>query len=84
MKSIKNLLIVLIISVGLTTVSNAQKKNSAKPIFEDREFMLWTEPEAELVIDLDTTSITLPIAGESRAFEKAVSAVKQNNYALSS
>ena len=38
----------------------------------DREFTLWPDPGTELTIDLDATSITLPVVGGIEAFEKAV------------
>ena len=37
----------------------------------DREFTLWPEPGTELSIDLDATSISLPIVGGSEAFKEA-------------
>jgi len=38
----------------------------------DRDFTLWPDPGTELTIDLDGTSITLPVVGGIEAFEKAV------------
>lgn len=38
----------------------------------DREFTLWPEPGTELTIDLDGTSLTLPIVGGAEAFELAI------------
>lgn len=38
----------------------------------DREFTLWPEPGTELTIDLDGTTITLPIVGGVEAYENAV------------
>jgi X-Pro dipeptidyl-peptidase len=38
----------------------------------DREFTLWPTPGTELTIDLDGTTINLPIVGGTAAFEKAV------------
>ncbi|MFC1499811.1 Xaa-Pro dipeptidyl-peptidase [Candidatus Zixiibacteriota bacterium] len=38
----------------------------------DREFTLWPDPGTELTIDLDATSITLPVVGGTEAFGKAV------------
>lgn len=38
----------------------------------DRDFTLWPDPGTELTIDLDATSITLPVVGGIEAFEKAV------------
>ena len=38
----------------------------------DRDFTLWPDPGTELTIDLDATSITLPVVGGMEAFEKAV------------
>ncbi len=41
----------------------------------DKEFTLWPEPGTELTIDLDKTSITLPVVGGADAY---IEAVKQN------
>ena len=38
----------------------------------DRDFTLWPEPGTELTIDLDATSLTLPVVGGKTVFEKAV------------
>ncbi|MFC1530026.1 Xaa-Pro dipeptidyl-peptidase [Gemmatimonadota bacterium] len=38
----------------------------------DREFTLWPDPGTELTIDLDATSITLPVVGGVEAFRNAV------------
>jgi X-Pro dipeptidyl-peptidase len=38
----------------------------------DREFTLWPEPGTELTIDLDATTITLPIVGGTESFNKAI------------
>lgn len=38
----------------------------------DRDFTLWPDPGTELTIDLDATSITLPVVGGMEAFEKAL------------
>ncbi|RTE52155.1 Xaa-Pro dipeptidyl-peptidase [Arenibacter aquaticus] len=37
----------------------------------DREFTLWPEPGTELTVDLDATTLTLPIVGGVEAFKKA-------------
>ncbi len=37
----------------------------------DRDFTLWPEPGTELTVDLDNTSLELPIVGGREAFEKA-------------
>lgn len=37
----------------------------------DREFTLWPEPGTELTIDLDATSISLPLVGGEKAFTSA-------------
>lgn len=37
----------------------------------DKEFTVWPEPGTELTIDLDATSITLPIVGGIEAYEHA-------------
>ena len=38
----------------------------------DRDFTLWPEPGTELTIDLDNTSISMPVVGGAAAYEKAV------------
>ena len=38
----------------------------------DRDFTLWPTPGTELTVDLDATSITLPVVGGIDAFSKAV------------
>jgi X-Pro dipeptidyl-peptidase len=38
----------------------------------DRDFTLWPEPGTELTIDLDATSITLPVVGGQAAFIESV------------
>ena len=38
----------------------------------DRGFTLWPKPGTELTVDLDGTSITLPVVGGSAAFAKAI------------
>jgi X-Pro dipeptidyl-peptidase len=38
----------------------------------DRDFTLWPDPGTELTIDLDATSITLPVVGGMEAFKKAI------------
>ena len=38
----------------------------------DSEFTLWPAPGTELTVDLDGTSISIPIVGGTAAFEKAV------------
>jgi X-Pro dipeptidyl-peptidase len=43
----------------------------------DREFTLWPTPGTELTVDLNATSITLPIVGGIEAYEAAV---KNNMY----
>ena len=37
----------------------------------DREFTLWPEPGTELTIDLDATSVVLPVVGGPEALERA-------------
>jgi len=39
----------------------------------DRDFTLWPEPGTELTVDLDATSLILPVVGGAEAFEGAVS-----------
>jgi len=38
----------------------------------DKEFTLWPKPGTELTVDLDGTSLQLPIVGGNESFEKAV------------
>jgi len=38
----------------------------------DRDFTLWPTPGTELTVDLDATSITLPLVGGAEAFSRAV------------
>ncbi len=38
----------------------------------DKEFTLWPEPGTELTIDLDKTSIRLPVVGGKNAFKSAI------------
>lgn len=38
----------------------------------DREFTLWPEPGTELTVDLDETSISLPVVGGHEAFKNAL------------
>lgn len=48
-------------------------KQIALMIFSsDRDFTLWPDPGTELTIDLDGTSITLPIVGGIEAFNKSI------------
>jgi X-Pro dipeptidyl-peptidase len=48
-------------------------KQIALMIFSsDHDFTLWPEPGTELMIDLDATSLTLPVVGGSKAFGKAI------------
>lgn len=49
-------------------------KQIAVMIFSsDRDYTLWPNPGTELTIDLDGTSLTLPIVGGLEAFKKATS-----------
>jgi X-Pro dipeptidyl-peptidase len=38
----------------------------------DRGFTLWPKPGTELTIDLDATTIRLPVVGGADAFKRAV------------
>jgi X-Pro dipeptidyl-peptidase len=38
----------------------------------DRDFTLWPEPGTELTVDLDATSLSLPVVGGAEAFGRAV------------
>ena len=37
----------------------------------DKEFTLWPEPGTELTVDIDGTSISIPVVGGSEAYKKA-------------
>ena len=37
----------------------------------DRDFTLWPKPGTELTIDLDKSTLTLPVVGGSAVFGKA-------------
>jgi len=50
----------------------AGKQISLMIFSSDRDYTLWPDPGTELTIDLDGTSITLPIVGGAQAFSKAV------------
>jgi X-Pro dipeptidyl-peptidase len=39
----------------------------------DREYTLWPEPGTELTVDLDATSITLPVVGGEASMKNAFS-----------
>ena len=47
----------------------------------DRDFTLWPDPGTELTIDLDATSITLPVVGGQVAFMEAVTPAIETNAA---
>ncbi|MFO7903706.1 MAG: hypothetical protein R6U98_13670, partial [Pirellulaceae bacterium] len=38
----------------------------------DRDFTLWPHPGTELTIDLDATTLTLPVVGGEEAFNQAM------------
>ncbi len=38
----------------------------------DRDFTLWSPPGTELTVDLDATSVTLPVVGGSEGLTKAI------------
>jgi X-Pro dipeptidyl-peptidase len=44
----------------------------------DREFTLWPTPGTELTVDINATSIELPVVGGSQAYTKAVTEVPEN------
>ncbi len=49
-------------------------KRIAMMIFSsDRDFTLWSPPGTELTVDLDATSVTLPVVGGVEALTKAIS-----------
>ena len=37
----------------------------------DRDFTLWPPPGTDLTVDLDETSLTLPVVGGATALERA-------------
>ena len=43
----------------------------------DQDFTLWPEPGTKLEVDLDSTSLTLPIVGGKRAWRKALAVDKK-------
>jgi X-Pro dipeptidyl-peptidase len=43
----------------------------------DREFTLWPEPGTELTVDLDATSLELPVVGGADSLEAAFSDAEQ-------
>ena len=38
----------------------------------DHDFTLWPKPGTELTVDLDATSITMPVVGGEEAFKQAI------------
>ena len=44
----------------------------------DQEFTLWPEPGTELTIDLDSTSVALPIVGGKQAWKKSLREEKKD------
>jgi len=50
----------------------AGKRIALMILSSDREFTLWPKPGTELTVDLDATSIRLPVVGGVEAFRKAV------------
>ena len=45
----------------------------------DRDFTLWPTPGTEVTVDLDATSINLPIVGGEEAFAKALVPVESDS-----
>jgi X-Pro dipeptidyl-peptidase len=45
------------------------KRIALKIFSTDREFTLWPDPGTRLTIDLDDTSITLPVVGGKEAIK---------------
>lgn len=43
----------------------------------DQDFTLWPEPGTELTVDLDSTSLTVPIVGGKRAWKEALTEEKE-------
>lgn len=52
----------------------AGKKIGLMILSSDRDFTVWPKPGTELTVDLDATTISLPVVGGKSAFEKAVGA----------
>jgi len=50
----------------------AGKRIALMILSSDREFTLWPKPGTELTVDLDATSIRLPVVGGGDAFKRAV------------
>jgi len=38
----------------------------------DKEFTLWPEPGTELNVDLDATTLTLPVVGGIQSYTRAI------------
>ena len=50
----------------------AGKRIALMILSSDRDFTLWPKPGTELTVDLDATTIRLPVVGGADAFRKAV------------
>lgn len=50
----------------------AGKRIALMVFSSDRDFTLWPEPGTELTVDLDATSLVLPVVGGAEAYAKAV------------
>jgi X-Pro dipeptidyl-peptidase len=50
----------------------AGRKIGLMILSSDHEFTLWPKPGTELTVDLDSTSIEIPVVGGVKAFEQAL------------
>jgi X-Pro dipeptidyl-peptidase len=53
----------------------AGKRIAVMIMSSDRDFTLWPQPGTELTVDLDATSIVLPVVGGEEAMKKAIGKV---------
>ncbi len=47
-------------------------RQSAMIFSSDKDFTLWPTPGTELTVDLDATTLTLPVVGGAEAFASAI------------
>jgi X-Pro dipeptidyl-peptidase len=50
----------------------AGKKIALMIFSSDRDFTIWPDPGTELTVDLNGTSIVIPVVGGTEAWKKAV------------
>ena len=55
----------------------AGKRIALMVMSSDREFTLWPKPGTELTVDLDKTSVSIPVVGGAAALAKALAAPKK-------